>query len=1185
MRRNKEQEQAWTRGFAAFALLILGVGLLLAFTAYRQVSSWQEAKLEAQLDRQARISQHRVQRELDHYMGVTRSVINLFDASRKVTRSEFRKFVNDPLNRHRAIWALAWVPRVPREQRKSYRKRARREAISGFRFTERGKRGRLESAGGREAYFPVYYLEPMENNHQILGFDLASHSGLHSSLRRARNTGKMAISAQTTLLPGNTDRHSALAISPVFENSEDKDSLLGFALGLFHVKGLLESALGPPQDTGLNMWLLDGDASADRQLLAFHGSGAEDQEVPPAKLLDRPAELEQRLSLNIADSRWDLVARPVPAFLAAQSSWRAPLASGVILAFSLLAAALVMATGHRGRCYQRLAGELQAANQQLEANNRQLRATEDNLRKSEQLFRQLFEQAAIGIIIATSEHDILEVNQKALSILGYSRDELLGSSARSLLHPDDLQKVPLQRNMERMLSGETVDTERRYRTRSRAYIHVLINMARLPHYDQGRASHMVMFQDISERKQAEEALQHKSRELKERVKELDCLYGLSRLMEKPGISWQELMQSAVELIPFGWQYPDITCARLLLEGEAFYSCDFRETEWKQSSDIVVNGNKAGRIEVFYLREAPEYDEGPFLREERELIGNIAERLGQYLEREQAKEALHRSESYYRALFECSGTAMFISNEDTTIALANSDFEELSGYSREEIEGKKSWTEFIPPEDVSWMKEYHYLRRRDPEAAPRQYECRFIDSHGQKQNLLLSVDMIPETNQSIASGVDITERKRAEQRAYSLAYYDKLTGLPNRELFLELLGRAVSRSERFQKHGAVLLVNIVRLRSVNDTLGEQAGNELIREVGRRIWGAIREMDTVARVSGNEFMILAEGIGSGENARRLGVRVLERIEEDLELSHRRIYPEASIGFTLFPRGATDPDSLIKQADMALSGARKSVDRIQQFAGDEEEISREFHLEQDLKSALANEELWLCYQPQIDLQSGKTVGLEALIRWIHPQWGLVSPGEFIPLLERSGMIAPVDAWVVRRVCKQMRSWRDAGFSVRTSANLSARDLANDTILGVVSSALEENRLPADALSVELTETELMENVDRASGILQTLSDWGIRVALDDFGKGYSCMRYLQQLPINLIKIDKEFVAGMTESADSLTLVQTIIAMAHNLGKEVLAEGVETEEQRLMLYDLGCDYGQGFLWSRPKPAEEVVW
>ncbi len=269
--------------------------------------------------------------------------------------------------------------------------------------------------------------------------------------------------------------------------------------------------------------------------------------------------------------------------------------------------------------------------------------------------------------------------------------------------------------------------------------------------------------DITEYRKTADALQQKSRELEKRVKELDCLHRLSRLLEQPDISRQELMQSAVELIPFGWQYPDTTCARLLLEGEAFKSPGFRETAWKQSANIVVNDNNAGRIEVFYLRKAPERDEGPFLSQERELIENIAESLGQCLEREQAREALRRSENYYRAIFESSGTPMFITNEDNTIALANLHFEKLSGYTRHELEGRKSWTEFMHPEDVDWMKEYHSLRHRDPDAVPRQlYECRFINRHGQKQYLFLGMNVIPGTNQSMAFSVDITERKSLEQ---------------------------------------------------------------------------------------------------------------------------------------------------------------------------------------------------------------------------------------------------------------------------------------------------------------------------------------------------------------------------------------------------------------------------------------
>ena len=808
------------------------------------------------------------------------------------------------------------------------------------------------------------------------------------------------------------------------------------------------------------------------------------------------------------------------------------------------------------------------------------------------------------------------------------------------------------------------------------------------------------------------------------------------------------------------------------------------------------------------------------------------------ERKQVEESQRQSKNYYRAIFETSGTAMFIIEQDTTIRHANSNFEIMSLYSREEIEGRKSWTDFAHPDDVGWMKEKHYLRRQDPDAAPRQYEFRFINRYEEIWNVLLAVDMIPGTNQSIASAVDITERKRteevlqeqksfikltldnlpvgvainsvdpqvdftymndnfvkfyrtsreelaeknfweavyqdpefretikqrvledcasgnpermywqdvpvvrpgqetfyitaqniplpdnnlvvstvwdvtdrkkteeelrksehqfrqlfeqasigifiataehtiveinqtalsilgysreeilqvnaldiihpddlranslqsnlqdmlsdetvdmerrfrtrqgnfiqalvnmamlpyqsegpsnivmfqdiserkqAEEKIYHLAYYDDLTALPNRRLFYSRLKKVFAQSGHFGDGGAVFLVDITRLRDVNDTLGQKAGDELIMEVARRVSDSVFEEDTVARISGGEFLIFSKGVVTDDKARNLGERILERIGQRLELSGRLIYPDVNIGFTLFPQRGTDPETLIKQANMALSEAKKCVHSIQEFVGQEDWVSKQFHLEHDLKQALTNEEFFLCYQPQIDLRSGRIVGMEALLRWNHPERGVVSTGEFIPVLEHTGMIASADEWVIHRVCEQLRSWQDSSVSVKASVNISAQELGNDATIEVVRAALEENDVCAENLEVEITETSLMENVDRASWVLQTLSSQGVKVALDDFGKGYSSLSYLQQLAINIIKIDKQFVDGLPENQDSVTLVHTIIAMAHNLGKEVLAEGVEREEQRQKLLELGCDYGQGFLWSRPQPVEKL--
>ncbi|MCF8030759.1 MAG: EAL domain-containing protein, partial [Desulfohalobiaceae bacterium] len=534
------------------------------------------------------------------------------------------------------------------------------------------------------------------------------------------------------------------------------------------------------------------------------------------------------------------------------------------------------------------------------------------------------------------------------------------------------------------------------------------------------------------------------------------------------------------------------------------------------------------------------------------------------DRKEAKERLQTAHNKLDTLVQLNADGLIVLNQEGEILFLNPAAAEMLGRNQEELWGEQFGHPVIPGSNT------------EIELLSTSGEARIVELRGRETEWSGQTALL-------VSFRDITERKQAEERIYNLAYYDELTAMPNRRLFHDRLKQISAQSEHLGHGGAVFMVDITRLRDMNDTLGQEAGDELIREVARRISDTVFEEDTVARVSGGEFMVLSEGRSTADRARNLGKRILEQIGWNLELSGRLVYPEVNIGFTLFPDWGTDPDTLIKQADIALSEAKKSAHRIQEFAGQEDWISRLFHLEHDLKKALLNEEFFLCYQPQIDLRSGRVMGLEALLRWEHPQRGIVSPGEFIPVLEQTGMIATADKWVIHRVCEQLRSWQENGVMVKTSVNLSAQELSNDATIEVFRAALEENGVHPESLEVEITETALMKNVDRASRILQTLSSWGVRVALDDFGKGYSSLSYLQQLAINTIKIDKQFVDGLPESEDSVTLVQTIIAMAHNLGKKVLAEGVEHEEQRQKLIELGCDYGQGFLWSHPQPVENL--
>lgn len=473
-----------------------------------------------------------------------------------------------------------------------------------------------------------------------------------------------------------------------------------------------------------------------------------------------------------------------------------------------------------------------------------------------------------------------------------------------------------------------------------------------------------------------------------------------------------------------------------------------------------------------------------------LLERIAENLALGLVQRQTKDGLREREHLFRQLFEQAPVGIIIATADLTIEESNQTALSILGYSREEILHLSAW-DIIHPDDFRSDSSESTLQSMFSDD-PVDWEKKVRTRQGSSIHALVNMANLPYYSAKASHMImfqDISERKQAEERIYNLAYYDEITGLPNRRLFHDRLKQVAAQSENFGDGGIVFLVDITRLREVNDTLGQQAGDELIQEVGRRLRDTVLEEDTVARISGGEFMLLSEGLETDDRARNLGVHILEGIGQKLGLSGRLIYPQVKIGFTLFPQRGTDPDTLIKQARMALSEAKKGAHNIQEFAWQEDWISKQFHLEHDLKQALGNEEFFLCYQSQIDLRSGRIVGLEALLRWDHPERGVVSPGEFIPVLEHTGMIASADEWVIHRVCKQLKTWQDSGIFVKTSVNLSAQELSNDATLDIVWAALEENGVRAENLEVEITETSLMENVDRASWVLQTLSCRGVK------------------------------------------------------------------------------------------------
>jgi len=418
-----------------------------------------------------------------------------------------------------------------------------------------------------------------------------------------------------------------------------------------------------------------------------------------------------------------------------------------------------------------------------------------------------------------------------------------------------------------------------------------------------------------------------------------------------------------------------------------------------------------------------------------------------------------------------------------------------------------------------------------------------------------------------------------------ATHDSLTGLPNRLLLADRLSQATAQGERYSRSFAVLVVDLDRFKSINDSLGHIAGDELLREVSRRLMGLLRKTDTLARLGGDEFVLVINEISDPHGAENVASKLLASLAAPVLLSGIEVQISASIGISVFPADGVDADTLLKHADAAMYHAKKNGRNAFQFFAPMMNVSarERLELESGLRRALAQGEFELHYQPKVDVGTGRIDSAEALIRWRHPKRGLTAPSGFIPIAEETGLIVPIGEWVLREACLQARAWQTlGGRPLRIAVNLSAQQFKQKSLISTVREALAGAGLEPDYLELELTESAVMQDAESSIQVLRQLSGLGVRIAVDDFGTGYSSLSYLRRLPLDKLKIDRSFIREVAASRDDAEIVRAIISLAHSLHLKVIAEGVETEEQLSFLRRLGCDQYQGFHCSPPVPAED---
>ena len=537
----------------------------------------------------------------------------------------------------------------------------------------------------------------------------------------------------------------------------------------------------------------------------------------------------------------------------------------------------------------------------------------------------------------------------------------------------------------------------------------------------------------------------------------------------------------------------------------------------------------------------------------------------------------------------SAQAILVTDPDANIISVNPAFSAITGYAPEDVIGRNPrvfasgrhdkafyaalWDELT--QRGSWSGEI-WDRRRNGDVYPKWMSINAVRD--------------PDTGRLshyVAIFSDITERKENEARIEHLAYHDPLTALPNRYALQARLVQSLADARRNAERVAVMFIDLDRFKTINDSLGHDVGDQLLIAVSRRIRTALRETDTVARLGGDEFVIVVPGIGAPEDAARVAEKVIDHIGKPIALAGHALHTSPSIGISLFPEDGEDSDTLMKNADTAMYFAKQhGRNAYHFFAADMNAAATERLLvETQLRAAIESGEMRLVYQPQVDLANGEVVGVEALLRWDHPERGAVPPSAFIPLAEETGLIVPIGRWVLEAACREAAGWEKAGLPpLRVAVNLSARQFRDHQLVRQVAETLERTGLPAGRLEVEITESAVMDNAERAADILRALRETGIQVAIDDFGTGYSSLAYLKRFPVNRLKIDRSFVMDLEHDANDVAIAHGIIALARTLGLSVIAEGIETPAQLAMLKTFGCAEGQGYLFSRPLERDALL-